>query len=218
MPSRLTSGRLRADDPVKIRPSIHAPRPRRSCQYSVTSVPSGTGASRYPQRATGMPNVVTSKANSSPATAATVRQVVNQTNGPRRLNPTKRAATPSRRDHTHVAKHSGLQRAIRRTSDTARYTASGAAPTVTRSATSSDMRCTLTFQSSQPPPEQPCRLADSGFVLVPARSTSHDDTYRYLDRGWRHHADHAPQAPRARRLARNAVRGWRGGPSRSGHP
>src|SRR5204863_4142031 len=100
---------------------------------------SGTAASRYPQRDTGKPNVVTSKANSSAGVAITTRQVVNQTYGPRRLKPTNRAAVPERRDHTHVAKHSGLHRAIRRTSLTALYTAAGRTPIITRSTTSTDM-------------------------------------------------------------------------------
>ena len=40
------SARLFATRPVKIRPSTWAPRPRRSRQHSVTSVPSPTAASR----------------------------------------------------------------------------------------------------------------------------------------------------------------------------
>jgi hypothetical protein len=46
MPSRLASARLFATRPVKIRPMRWAPRLRRSAQCSVSSVPSGTAASR----------------------------------------------------------------------------------------------------------------------------------------------------------------------------
>src|SRR5215217_2047923 len=70
-----------------------------------------------------MPNVVTSKANSAPGSSVVTRQEVNQTNGPRRFQPTKRR--PFGRFHT--AKHSGLQRAIPLTSLTAAYTAAGGA-------------------------------------------------------------------------------------------
>jgi hypothetical protein len=57
----------------------------------------------------------------------------------RRLKPTNPDGLPSRRDHTHVAKHSGLHLAIRRTSETAAYTSVGSAFTMTLSATSSGM-------------------------------------------------------------------------------
>ena len=69
------------------------------------------------------------------------------------VEPGKPGLARGRRDHTSTAKHSGLQRAIRRTSDTARYTSAGAAPTVMLSAISSGMR------SPKRPPQAPRRLA-----------------------------------------------------------
>src|SRR6202035_3438843 len=88
------------------------------------------------QRATGIPKVVTSNANSASGCAVTTWQVVNQSHGPRRFRPTNRAGWPSARDQTSTAKHSGLHRAIRFTSETARYASAGGTRTVMRSATS----------------------------------------------------------------------------------
>src|SRR5437763_1789968 len=64
-------------------------------------------------------------------------------NGPFLFHPINRAGLPFFLRQTHTAKHSGLQRAIRRTSATAANTSAGGAATTICSSTRVDMLISL---------------------------------------------------------------------------